>query len=137
MPQKKVGFYGQFRPTGVDQSAGTRARALAGLAGQAQGIIFNEAAKIKTKEGQTAGANSVKRDDEGNIIAPEKKNSFTIFGENFNQAASLAHRAQIGIDTKEQLDRIQEENKLDPQAFSSQVLLIYKSYRDPFHHLHQ
>jgi len=34
MAQKPIGYYGEFRPTGVDQSAARRFEALAGLAGQ-------------------------------------------------------------------------------------------------------
>ena len=33
MAQKPIGYYGEFRPTGVDQSAARRFEALAGLAG--------------------------------------------------------------------------------------------------------
>ena len=34
MAQKPIGYYGEFRPTGVDTSAARRFEALAGLAGQ-------------------------------------------------------------------------------------------------------
>jgi hypothetical protein len=34
MAQKPIGYYGEFRPTGVDQSAARRFEALAGIAGQ-------------------------------------------------------------------------------------------------------
>ena len=46
MAQKPIGYYGEFRPTGVDQSAARRFDALAGLAGQ----VGDVAAAFGTKK---------------------------------------------------------------------------------------
>ena len=37
--QEPIGFYGQFTPTGVDQSGARRMQALAGLAEQVGGMV--------------------------------------------------------------------------------------------------
>ena len=49
MAQKPIGYYGKFTPTGVDQSAGRRFEALAGLAGQV-GDIATAFGKKKVSE---------------------------------------------------------------------------------------
>ena len=55
MAQKRIDFYGQFRPTGVDETAGLRARELAGLietgAGIAAGFAVGKAKEQAAKEG--------------------------------------------------------------------------------------
>lgn len=117
--QQQISLFSALRPTGTDPTAGTSSRAISGLFQQVGDIAFGEAAKRRQKEGQVAGALSVKRDEEGKVAPPEKDSDFTIFGQSFNESAVLAHRAQIGIDTKESLDRIQNENKLDPEAFKN------------------
>lgn len=117
--REQISLFGQLRPTGADRAAGAKLRALAGLSDQAQSVLFERAAKKRAKEGALAGAQTVERDEEGQVITPELEEDGTIFGENFNKASILAHRAQIGIDTKAELDRIQNENKLDPEAFKN------------------
>ena len=94
-----------------------RLRALAGIADQAQGLAIQEGVKIRQKEGALAGAKSVKRDEEGNIKPPELKDDFSVFGQSFNRSAILAHQAQIEIDNKEELDRIQRDFESDPEGF--------------------
>ena len=49
MAQKPIGYYGEFRPTGVDQSAARRFEALAGIAGQV-GDIATAFGKKKVAE---------------------------------------------------------------------------------------
>lgn len=115
--REQISLFGQFTPTGVDPTAGANLRALAGLSEQVGEIAFKKGAQIRQKEGALAGAQSVQRDEEGKIISPELASDNTIFGQSFNQAAILAHKAQVGIDTRESLDRLQDEHKLDPEAF--------------------
>lgn len=117
MAQQKIDFFGQFQPSGVDPTAGNRLRALAGISENIGKIAFQQGAKIQTKRGTIAGQ-KVERDEEGKVVAPELKSDFTIFGRNFNKAALLAHRAEANIDIKENLDRLQLENSLDPEAFT-------------------
>ena len=60
--QQRIGFYGKFQPTGVDQSGARRMQALAGLAEQVGGmaeqfgIAKAEEAKIEAKEAQQIAA---------------------------------------------------------------------------------
>ncbi len=117
MAQTKIGFTGKLRPTGVDQTAGQNLRMLAGLSDQVGELAFNQVAKTRQKEGALAGAQSVKRDEEGKVLSPELESDNTIFGQSFNQSAILAHKAQVSMDSRESLDRLQEEHKLDPEAF--------------------
>jgi len=114
--QQKLGFTGKLSPTGVDPNAGASLRQLAGIADQASQVAFNIGAKKRKKEGELAGQ-VVSRDAEGNVIAPQFESDLTVFGESFNKSAILAHRAQIQIDSKSRLDALQEEHKLDPEAF--------------------
>lgn len=115
--QEKIGLFGQLRPTGIDTSGTQRLQALAGLSSQIGDEIFQRGAKIRQKEGALAGAASVKRDEKGAIQAPTMERG-TIFGESFNQAALLSHKAQIEMDNRRELDRLQNEHALDPEAFS-------------------
>ncbi len=120
--QQQIGFFGKLRPTGVDQTAGAKSSAIAGLFDQVGGLAFQEGAKQRVKQGKIAGALSVKRDEEGKVLAPESESDLTLFGQAFNESALLAHRAQIGIDSKESLDRMQNEHKLDPEAFKNATI---------------
>lgn len=116
--QQKISFFSQLRPTGVDPTAGANLRALAGLSEQVGDIAFQVGARKRAKEGAIAGAQAVERDNEGNIIPPKlESETFSIFGEAFNKAAILANKSQIAIDTREALDRLQNQHKLDPEAF--------------------
>jgi len=119
--QQKISMFSALRPTGVDPTAGARSQAISGLFEQAGDIAFQEGAKRREKEGRIAGALSVKRDEEGKVIAPEEKDDFSIFGQSFNKSAIVAHRAQIGIDNKAELDRLEEQHSLDPEGFKNAV----------------
>lgn len=114
--QQQIGLFSTLKPTGIDPTAGQSLRALAGLSEQVGEIAFGVGKQQAAKKGRLAGAEVV-RDEEGKVITPELKSDFTIFGEAFNKSAILAHRAQIQIDSKERLDELQEEHKLDPEAF--------------------
>lgn len=117
MAQKKVDFFGQFRPTGVDPTVGAKAAALAGLSQQVTDIVFEEGKKQRIKQGREEGLKSVKRDEGGNIIAPEERGSFTFRDQAYNEAMMLAHRAEVRRDTKETLNNLQNQFELDPEAF--------------------
>lgn len=116
--QQKLSLYGQFTPTGVDQTAGAKLRAMAGLSEQIGEEAFQLGARKRVKEGQIAGAASVQRDEAGKVIAPESKGDFTLFDRSFNEAAILAHKSQIEMDNRKELDRLQNQYELDPQGFT-------------------
>lgn len=112
-------MFGTLRPTGVDPTVADKLRAMAGLSQQAGNLAFNFGAEKAQKEGKLQGMQSVKRDENG-VIAPElKQEGLSIRNKAFNDGAILAHRAQISIDSKERLDALQEEHKLDPDSFKA------------------
>ena len=53
---KEINYYGQLRPTGVDNSAVKRLQAVAGLADQVQDIAYEIGAKRAQREGEREGA---------------------------------------------------------------------------------
>ena len=53
---KEINYYGQLRPTGVDNSAVKRLQAVAGLADQVQDIAYQIGAKKAQREGEREGA---------------------------------------------------------------------------------
>jgi|TARA_R110000824_G_scaffold80556_2_gene202602 hypothetical protein len=112
--QKPIGYYGKFTPTGVDQSAGRRFEALAGLAGQVGDIAFKIGAKKAQErgegEGLTAGQTAAKSQDAARIEGKKLESDF----------------AKIKTPTEEQLVEF-EENK---EALASSTLAPNK--RDGF-----
>ena len=64
MAQKPIGYYGEFRPTGVDQSAARRFEALAGIAGQV--------GDIATAFGKKKVAEQAFLEEKNDIAAAEK-----------------------------------------------------------------
>lgn len=116
MAQKKIDFFGQFRPTGIDQTAGMAAKALAGLAGEAQGIAFGEAKKRAISEGRQAGLEAGQQAAETGE-APEMAGSFRFRDQAYNEGAILSYRAQVQRDTKETLNKLSNEYELDPEGF--------------------
>jgi hypothetical protein len=53
---KEINYYGQLRPTGVDNSAVKRLQAIAGLADQVQSIAVQAGAKMAQDKGSSEGA---------------------------------------------------------------------------------
>ena len=60
MAQKPIGYYGEFRPTGVDTSAARRFEALAGIADQVGDIAFQIGAKKAEQVGAEKGAKAAR-----------------------------------------------------------------------------
>lgn len=125
MPQKKIDFFGRLQPTGVDQTAAARLRALAGISEQVGALAFEEGKKQRIKEGRREGFESVQRDEQGNVIAPELRGDYKFKDQAYNEAAILAHRAEVARDTKETLNRLQNDYELNPDGFR-QVAAKYK-----------
>jgi hypothetical protein len=53
---KEIKYYGQLRPTGVDDSAARRLQAIAGLADQVQDVAYQAGARMAQREGEREGA---------------------------------------------------------------------------------
>ena len=121
MAQKPIGYYGEFRPTGVDTSAARRFEALAGLANQANDIAFNIAAKKRAEQGQKAGmAAGIKAAEEGAPIEKEKGflSGISIFDQAYNSALEKSYVASIDTDARENIARIAEESNGDSARFN-------------------
>jgi predicted transcriptional regulator len=120
MAQKPIGYYGEFRPTGVDTSAARRFEALAGMADQANDIAFNIAAKKRAEQGQEAGlAAGIAAAEEGKPIEKEKGflSGISIFDQAYNSALEKSFVASIDTDARENIARIAEESNGDIVKF--------------------
>lgn len=123
-PRKPIGYYGQFTPTGVDESAARRYRALAGIADEVGEMAFRIGAAKREeagkREGAIAGAKAV---EEG--VAPEKKEGFlsslSIYDQSYNNAMESAYLAGITTDAKLGLDRLATENPDNSQTFKERA----------------
>jgi hypothetical protein len=121
MAQKPIGYYGEFRPTGVDTSAARRFEALAGLADQVNGIAFNIAAKKRAEQGEKAGmAAGIKAAEDGTPIEKEKGflSSISIFDQAKNKAIEASYVSSIATDARENIARLAEESNGDPKVFN-------------------
>ena len=121
MAQKPIGYYGEFRPTGVDTPAARRFEALAGLADQVNGIAFNIAAKKRAEQGEKAGmAAGIKAAEDGTPIEKEKGflSSISIFDQAKNKAIEASYVSSIATNARENIARLAEESNGDPEVFN-------------------
>lgn len=137
MAQKPIGYYGEFRPTGVDQSAARRFEALAGLADQVGDIAFQIGAKkaeqVGAEKGEKAGREYAaklakpqpKVGPPEEMAPPETKKGFfasmSIQAQAYNAAMKSAYLSQVSTDAKEQIERIAAQYPNDVQAFRSNI----------------
>jgi polyhydroxyalkanoate synthesis regulator phasin len=137
MAQKPIGYYGEFRPTGVDTSAARRFEALAGLANQVGDIAFQIGAKkaeqVGAEKGEKAGREYAaklakpqpKVGPTEEMAPPETKKGFlasmSIEGQAYDAAMKSAYLSQVSTDAKEQIERIAAQYPNDVQAFKSNI----------------
>jgi hypothetical protein len=137
MAQKPIGYYGEFRPTGVDTSAARRFEALAGLANQVGDIAFQIGAKkaeqVGAEKGEKAGREYAaklakpqpKVGPPEEMAPPETKKGFlasmSIEGQAYDAAMKSAYLSQVSTDAKEQIERIAAQYPNDVQAFKSNI----------------
>jgi hypothetical protein len=135
MAQKPIGYYGEFRPTGVDQSAARRFEALAGLADQVGDIAFQigakRAEKIGAEKGEKAGRAAAERlakpqpkvGPPEDVEPPKTREGFlasmSIEAQAYNSAMQSAYLSQISTDAKEQIERIRAQYPNDMQSFQA------------------
>lgn len=126
---KRIDFFGQVRPTGIDNTAGDKYRALAGLGQQVSQLATNvgineqrklnkqqaeekqklteqetkEAARLGIQQG-AAGEQQYREDDSPQSAA-------------YNKGLLLAYEARQKRDTKETLTRYENEKADDPEGF--------------------
>ena len=132
MAQKPIGYYGEFRPTGVDTSAARRFEALAGLANQANDIAFNIAAKKRAEQGEKAGmAAGIKAAEDGTPIEKEKGflSSISIYDQAKNKAVEASYVSSIATDARENIARLAEESNGDPEVFNTRSTEYLKGLR--------
>ena len=128
MAQKRIDYYGQFTPTGVDTSQAKRLQALSGLAEQVGDIAFEVGAKIQTKRGAEAGIESgmeAAKDSES-PEAPELREGFlsqiSIYDQAYNEAALNAYSSGVRVDGRKKLMELEEQfaDEPDPEKFGNQ-----------------
>jgi len=128
MAQKPIGYYGEFRPTGVDQSAARRFQALAGLADQVGDIAFEIGAKRAEKIGAEKGEKAGREAAEAGTSAETKKGflaSMSIEAQAYNTAMQSGYLSEVSTDAKEQIERIAAEHPDNTKAFLTKA----KAYR--------
>jgi hypothetical protein len=137
MAQKPIGYYGEFRPTGVDTSAARRFEALAGLANQVGDIAFQIGAKkaeqVGAEKGEKAGREYAaklakpqpKVGPPEEMAPPETKKGFlasmSIEGQAYDTAMKSAYLSQVSTDAKEQIERIAAQYPNDVKAFKFNI----------------
>ena len=134
---KEINYYGQLRPTGVDNSAAKRLQAIAGLADQVQETAYAYGAKKAEEIGTEKGLAAAKKLTEFNrdqaaktkedpefvptYKTPEAKegflSSFSIQDQAYNNAMEGAYLASMQIDVQNDIARIAADNPLDSNAF--------------------
>jgi hypothetical protein len=118
---KEIKYYGQLRPTGVDNSAARRFEALAGLADQVRSTAFQigskRAQEIGEAEGLTAGQTAAETG-----AGPERRKGFlstlSIQDQAYNNAMENAFLASTQVDVQNDIARIAAENPTDAASFS-------------------
>ena len=133
MAQKPIGYYGEFRPTGVDTSAARRFEALAGLANQVGDIAFQIGAKraeqVGAEKGEKAGREYAaklakpqpKVGPPEEMAPPETKKGFrasmSIQAQAYEAAVKSGYLSQASTNAKQEVERIAAENPNDVKAF--------------------
>ena len=124
---KEIGYYGQLRPTGVDNSAARRFEALAGLADQVRSTAFESGAKraqeIGQREGLTAGQAAAV---EGQPLEKREGilSAFSIQDNTYNDALESAYLSQISVDSKNEIAKVVAQAPNDTQAFDKLLLAL-------------
>ena len=121
MAQKRIDYYGQFTPTGVDTSQAKRLQALSGLAEQVGDIAFEVGGRIqKRKAIEDASAEALAAAEEGR--SPEIKegllSAISIYDQSFNQTVENAYISEVTSDIRSAVDRMNVESDGDFEQFS-------------------
>jgi len=111
MAQKRIDFFGQFKPTGVDQTSAQVYREMANVASDVGNIAFEQGAEMQSERGRQAG---LEAGAEGDV---EERGNFTFYDKAYNEAALLSYRSEVRRDTKETLNRLSNQYEDDPEAF--------------------
>ena len=119
---KEITYYGQLRPTGVDNSTARRFEALAGIAGQVKDAAFKYGAEKAQREGEREGLTA------GQAAAVEGQplekregllSAFSIKDNAYNDALESAYLSQVSVDAKNEIANVVAQAPNDTQAFDA------------------
>jgi hypothetical protein len=123
--QQRIESYGEFRPTGVDDSAARRMQALAGLgetvAGVAEQFGRAKATEIAPEQAQKAAEKAI---EEGEEL--KKRDPLAWGATAYNNQLIQGYAAGIQNETSDMIARVATENPNDFTAFQKQVTEGYK-----------
>jgi hypothetical protein len=119
MPQQKINLFGQFKGPGLDTSKSDMLRSLAGLTQQVSDVALSIGNQKMAKKGAIEGAQQAQQSFEAGEQLPESNSFFGAQRENYNRAAVMTYRAQIQMDNRKELDRLENEHRLDPEGFEN------------------
>ena len=126
---KEIKYYGQLRPTGVDDSAARRLQAIAGVAAQVQDVAYQAGAKMAQREGEREGLTA------GQAAAVEGQplekregilSAFSIKDNSYNDALESAYLSQVSVDSQEQMARIAAQYPDNVEAYSKAAAEVRK-----------
>ena len=123
--QQRILSYGEFRPTGVDDSISRRMQALAGLgetvAGVAEQFGRAKAEELAPEQAQKAAEKAI---EEGEEL--KKRDSLAWGATAYNNQLIQGYAAGIQNETSDMIARVATENPNDFTAFQKQVTEGYK-----------
>lgn len=123
--QERIGFYGKFQPTGVDQSGAKRMQALAGL-GETVASVAEQFGRAKADElaPEQAQKAAEKAIAEGEKL--KKRNPLAYGATVYNNQLIQGYAAGIQNETSDMIAKIATENPADFTAFQAKVTEGYK-----------
>ena len=132
--QERIGFYGKFQPTGVDQSGARRMQALAGLAEQVGGMAeqfgIAKAEELAPEQAEQTVEEARIVDEEGKVSYGEIKKRRG-WGSNVYQNTVInAQLAQRKTDTTIRLNEIAVDFADDPVAYETAAKAFYDATVD-------
>ena len=123
--QERIGFYGKFQPTGVDQSGAKRMQALAGLAEQVGGMAEQfgraKADELAPEQAQKAAEKAITEGEE-----LKKRNPLAYGATVYNNQLIQGYAAGIQNETSDMIAKVATENPADFTAFQAKVTEGYK-----------
>jgi hypothetical protein len=121
--QQRIEAYGQFRPTGVDDSAARRMQALAGLGATVAGVAEQfgraKAEELAPAQAQEAVEQAITVDEEGQKVFGEVPTRKGWGSEVFNRNAVNAYLAEVSIDSDAKIKELEEKYKDNPEGFTN------------------
>ena len=125
MALKPISYYGQFTPTGVDQSGARRMQALAGL-GETVASVAEQFGRAKADElaPEQAQKAAEKAITEGEEL--KKRNPLAYGATVYNNQLIQGYAAGIQNETSDMIAKVATENPADFTAFQAKVTEGYK-----------